>query len=248
MIIGIANAKGGVGKTTVAVHLTSWLNEHRWKACLVDSDFQCLSSRWLESANPTIPTYVINSPEQIVIELSNLSGQFDAVVVDAPGGLGEITGAILSQADALLIPTGPSNLDILALDWATSTVHEVQRLRNGLPQTAIIPVQADPRRLTTRNLIAKARGLGFGVTQSVVPYREIYAQAAGLANRPPSLLWQLGTSRRVRQASLELDSLFQEVFPEACEDDPNRIAKLVSRNRKTKQTENNNDQKLAANS
>ena len=99
-IFTIANQKGGVGKTTIAVHLTSWLDEHRWKSCLVDSDSQRPSSRWLDSANPEIPTYVINSPERIVAKLSKLSGEFEAVVVDAPGGLGEITGAILSQQPA----------------------------------------------------------------------------------------------------------------------------------------------------
>ena len=145
----------------------------------------------------------------------------------------------------VLIPTGPSNLDIMALDWATSTVHEIQRIRNGLPQTVIIPVQANPRRLTTKNLMEKAKGLGFGITHLAVPYREIYAQSCGLIDRPPRLLWQLGTSRRVRQASLELDAIFREVFPEACEEDPNRIARLVNRNIKEN---NKNDRKLVANS
>lgn len=240
------NAKGGVGKTTLSVHLCSWLFEHGWESCLVDSDTQRLSSRWLESAKPEIPAFVIDSPDQIVRKLTSLSAQYEAVVVDAPGGLGKITGAILSQADAVLIPTGPSNLDIMALDWATSTVHEIQRLRNGLPQTVIIPMQADSRRLTTQNLMEKARRLGFGITQTVVPYREIYAQVAGLIDRPPKLLWQLGKSQRVRQASLELDAIFREVFPEACEEDPNKIAKLVTKKINNRR-ENDNDQQLIAN-
>ena len=227
MIIAAVNSKGGVGKTTISVHLTDWFGVHGWTACLVDCDAQRLSSRWLAAASPETPSFVMDSSEQIASELPSLASSFEPVVVDAPGGLGEITGAILAAADAIFIPTGPSNLDIMALDWATSTVHEIQRLRNGQPQAVIIPVQASPRRLTTKHLMEKARGLGFGVTNTVVPYRQIYAKAAGLEDRPPRLLWQLGRSKEVRQASLELDALFQEVFPEACEQSPERIAELV---------------------
>ena len=38
------------------------------------------------------------------------------------------------------------------------------------------------------------------------------------------VLWQLG--REAKNAALELDSLFQEIFPEACEDDPGKVAAL----------------------
>ena len=248
MIIAAVNSKGGVGKTTLSVHLASWLYQHGWTACLVDCDAQRLSSRWIDSAQPEITAIVTDSPTSIIEQLPRLTADFDAVVVDAPGGLGEITGAILSQADAVLIPTGPSNLDIMALDWATSTVQEIQSHRDGLPQTVIIPVQAVAKRLTTRHLMEKAKGLGFGVTKTVIPYREIYSQVAGLVDRPPKLLWQLGTSKRVRQAALELDTLFQEIFPEACEEDRGKIGGLVApRITRLKRVENQDEQKLVVN-
>lgn len=232
MLIATANSKGGVGKTTLAVHLADWLSLYGYRAILVDCDAQRLSSRWLSAARPGVDTLVLDSPQSILRTLPELHDEYEAVVVDAPGGLGKITGAIFSEVDAVLIPTGPSNLDIMALDWAVRTIHEVQVLRNGAPQTVIIPLKANAGRITTQNLMDKARLHGFGITKTSVPYREIYVQVSGLEDRPPKLLWQLGKSKRVRQAALELDALFQEVFPEACEDGPSKIIELVTRIRR----------------
>ncbi|MBL9081841.1 MAG: ParA family protein [Planctomycetales bacterium] len=45
MIITIANSKGGVGKSTLAVHLAAWLHEHGHSVTLADCDTQQSSSR-----------------------------------------------------------------------------------------------------------------------------------------------------------------------------------------------------------
>ena len=68
--------------------------------------------------------------------------------------------------------------------------------------------------------MSKANDFGFGITKSTLPYREIYAQVSGMNDRPPCLVWQLGRSKRVREAALEMDAVFREVFPEACEENP----------------------------
>ena len=94
MIIATVNSKGGVGKTTIAVHLADWFFLHGWKVCLVDCDAQRLSSRWLNEARNEIAAYVMDSPIQINESLPTLGKEFEVVVVDAPGGLGQATGAI----------------------------------------------------------------------------------------------------------------------------------------------------------
>lgn len=228
MIIAMTHAKGGVGKTTIATHLAGWFHLYGYSIALLDCDAQRLSSRWLKRAVPEISVFTSSNAEEIIKLLPEIYQQHEVVIVDGPGGLGEVSGAILACSDAILIPTGASNLDIWALDWATDTVHAIQKLRDGLPQAVIVPAQVGPNYRTTRFLLSEARKLGFGVTTCVLPHRQIYAQAAGLRDKPPQLLWQMGRSRRVRQAALEMDALIQEVFPEACEHDPNAVRRLVS--------------------
>ena len=46
MIIVVANSKGGVGKSTLAVHLAVWLHEQGHNVILADCDMQHSSSEW----------------------------------------------------------------------------------------------------------------------------------------------------------------------------------------------------------
>ena len=228
MLIATANAKGGTGKTTIATHLAHWFFLYEYKTLLVDCDAQRLSSRWLVEAEPDLPTLVLERANEIDETLPKLREQYDVVIIDAPGGLGKTTGAVLSHVNAVLIPTGASNLEIMALEWVVKTVQEIQRLGRADLQGAIVPAKVGKGRLTTKNLLTEANKLGISFTNSILPYREIYAQVSGLANRSPKLLWQLGRSKPVRQAALEMDALFQELFPEACQHDPTRIERLIT--------------------
>ena len=54
MIIVVANSKGGVGKSTIAVHLAAWLHEQGHQVTLADRDTQHSSSDWLREALPEV--------------------------------------------------------------------------------------------------------------------------------------------------------------------------------------------------
>ena len=49
-IIALTNSKGGVGKSTVAVHLAAWCHQQGRRTALVDADAQGASSLWLQEA------------------------------------------------------------------------------------------------------------------------------------------------------------------------------------------------------
>ena len=66
MIISCINEKGGVGKTTIAVHLTGWLKKGGIDVALVDSDVQGGSSLWLSEADPDIPVHRFLSHREMV--------------------------------------------------------------------------------------------------------------------------------------------------------------------------------------
>src|SRR5580700_7054815 len=55
-IILIANSKSGVGKSTLAVHLATWLHEQGQTVILADCDAQRSSSDWIKEAMPEIKT------------------------------------------------------------------------------------------------------------------------------------------------------------------------------------------------
>ncbi len=57
--------------------------------------------------------------------------QFDYVVIDGPAGLDSLIRAILLVSDLVLIPCGPSALDLRAASLAVQIVQEAQVLTGG---------------------------------------------------------------------------------------------------------------------
>lgn len=249
MIIATANSKGGVGKTTLAVHLAGWLHRYDTSVALLDCDAQRIASRWLTKAMPEIPVAATSDAHEIAELLPQMIEDVVAVIVDGPGGLADTTGAILSAADAVLIPTGSSNLDIMGMDWTTTTIHEIQEVRGGPPQAIIVPMQVAKNRETTRHLMAEAAKQRFGIAPSMVAPREIYKKATGTSESSPKLIWQMGRSKEVRTAATEMHELFAGMFPEICEKDPQRIARemLTKRQRVIAEREAYGEDKAVAN-
>ena len=82
MIIVIANSKGGVGKSTLAVHLAGWLHEQGHRVALADCDTQHSSSDWLREAMPAVKTIRLGSPDEILDELPQIASEVDYLIAD----------------------------------------------------------------------------------------------------------------------------------------------------------------------
>src|SRR5215472_2854385 len=102
MIIVVANSKGGVGKSTLAVHLAAWLHEQGHSVTLADCDTQHSSSEWIKEAVPDVKTVRLGDPEEIIDRLPELSQQSDFVAADGPGSNTETSRALLLLGDLAL--------------------------------------------------------------------------------------------------------------------------------------------------
>src|SRR5579884_2697914 len=119
MIIVVANSKGGVGKSTLAVHLAAWLHEQGHSVTLADCDTQQSSSEWAKEAVPGLKTVRLADPDDILDRLPILAQQADYVVADGPGSNTETSRALLLRGDLALVPCKASMLALRALAQAT---------------------------------------------------------------------------------------------------------------------------------
>lgn len=114
MIIAVANSKGGVGKSTLAVHLAAWLSKQGHRVTLADCDTQQSSSQWIQEAAPGVKALCLKDPDMIINDLPQLAQETDYVVADGPGSLVETSRALLLVADAAIVPCKASMLEVRA--------------------------------------------------------------------------------------------------------------------------------------
>ncbi len=120
MLIVTANQKGGVGKSTIAVHLATWLFDRGYRVALLDLDKQRSSSQWIAEVEPGIEVDVADTPEECLLKARRLRRHNEFVVGDGPGGIDDVSRTVLILADLALLPNSPSILDLRSVQQATS--------------------------------------------------------------------------------------------------------------------------------
>lgn len=207
MIIVIANSKGGVGKSTIAVHLTVWLKEQGHSVILADCDTQYSSSEWLKEAAPEIRAERLSTPEEILDRLRALNQQTDYVIADGPGSNSETSRALLLLADFAFVPCKASMLEVRALAQATKVLRQVQEIRSGKPFATIILSMVGKHYRLTQDMKEAASTLDMALADSMLTQKQVYADAPGQR----AVVWTLGS--RGKNAGQEMKGLFQEILP-----------------------------------
>jgi chromosome partitioning protein len=132
MIITIASFKGGVGKTTTAVHLAGYLSKIG-KTLLVDGDPNCSSSDWAAAGRLSFA----------VMDEAQASGEasaFKHVVIDTKARPDELDlKELAAHTDLLIVPTTPDALALKATLKMLSTLKSINVSNYKLLLTMIPP-------------------------------------------------------------------------------------------------------------
>jgi chromosome partitioning protein len=110
--ISIVHTKGGVGKTTSSMYLAFAASRAGMDVAVLDADPQRSATEWMLDTAGGIPFPVIESNRRFDIPVNDL------VFVDTPPGTSGVIDSAVAAADLVIIPCGPSPLDIRRV-WPT---------------------------------------------------------------------------------------------------------------------------------
>jgi chromosome partitioning protein len=172
MIVTVASFKGGVGKTTTAVHLAAYLQQ-KSPTLLIDGDPNRSASGWTKRGE--LPFKVIDERQA-----ARYARDYDHIVIDTQARPEEEDlKALADGCDLLVIPTTP---DALALDALILTLEALNRVEAERYRILLTIIPPKPSRDGN-----EARGM---LTQKRIPLfktgirRLVAFQKAALAGVP----------------------------------------------------------------
>ena len=125
-VIAITARKGGVGKTTLSMHLSVLASEPGKPALLIDTDPQRSLAWWHRLRGPEEPRLIEADARELpdLISAARSEG-FGRVIVDTPPHAEDSILGAMRSADLVLVPTRPGPLDLAAV---ASTLDLAQRV------------------------------------------------------------------------------------------------------------------------
>jgi len=206
-VIAVANQKGGVGKTTLAMNMAAGLTR-RGSCVVVDADPQRSATMWIELSDSLrkFPAKVVPAEDKIKKQIIQLQTEFDYIVIDCPPEIkSDSTMSAMEISKVLLIPLLPSPLDL----WASTRIEElIKRVKRVNPAISAFVVlnQIEARSAMSRGMDGALQEINIPVLRHRLSRRASYRTAA----LEGCSVYELGFRGRV--ASEEIDNIIDEVL------------------------------------
>jgi chromosome partitioning protein len=164
-IVAVAGRKGGIGKSTIAGNLAAEFAARGRSVILLDADPQHSLAAWAAQGEGMLSRCVerINhgEAEELRSRAREAEKNADIVVIDTPPGITETIYEAAMAADLMLLPCGPSPLDLFALKDALSLALKARAARRSKkPRVRLVPSRVMMNTNLGRGLSSSLENMG----------------------------------------------------------------------------------------
>ena len=210
MIVALLNQKGGVGKTTLALHLAGAGAAQGRRVLVVDADPQGSALDWSEQRSREGLARLFGvlglARETLHRELPEIARDADRVIVDGPPRVTGLARSALLAADLVLVPATPSAFDGWASAEMLMLIAEARLFRPDLDARMVL------NRCAARTVIARETMAALAEQEppalfARIGQRVVFAEAAGSGRLVGELSPDGVAAREVAALAAEVEAL-----------------------------------------
>ena len=170
-VIAVAGRKGGVGKSTIAGNLAAEFAAMKRSVRVLDADPQHSLVAWAEQGDGMLARTVEKvegGAGALRARARQAAKDADIVLIDTPPGAPEIAYEAALAADLMLLPCGPSPLDLFALKEALSLALKARaERRSKKPRIRFVPSKVLMSTNLGRGLASSLKDMGKKVLPAI---------------------------------------------------------------------------------
>jgi chromosome partitioning protein len=177
--LSIASAKGGCGKTTVAILLGAELALDGYKVALLDCDLNQHASAF--GAKAILPGFTVVgnvTDSNVLALLKRAEAEQDVVLIDLPGGSSTLALKALQRSHFVLVPTQTSLPDVRDAMKTVAQIDDAQDLARAPIGRAIIWTRFSPgfESKSARHVRESMEGQGVAILKTVLMERAAFRE------------------------------------------------------------------------
>lgn len=169
-VMTLAQLKGGVGKTTVATNIASEIDSRGGAVALIDCDPHGGASSLAELRRMRfqVRQELTDQRSPLIWAKDILKSRASIVIIDLPAGAGPSFENAVLLSDLVVVPCGPSSLDLNA---AQETIARARTIARSDPRSkvkfATVPTRVDLSTLEGQQIRAALEELGEPVAPAI---------------------------------------------------------------------------------